>query len=155
MFNYHLNDCFRRYSYARPTLSCSVVSVSGGGLIIIIIIIVIIILILGGARGGTGKNTRTIHAPSSKLLGRQGQAGTREGGCCFEKQRPFHFIRHLECCHVHKFRNPVLSPFYFIFGGAGGGRRSSFRCSAQCGGNLFGCLGLCFFKHLFKPGASS
>lgn len=124
-------------------LSC--VSFGGGGLIIIIIIIVIIILILGGARGGTGKNTRTIHAPSSKLLGRQGQAGTREGGCCFEKQRPFHFIRHLECCHVHKFRNPVLSPFYFIFGGAGGGKKKLFSVLSSVWGKSLRLFGALFF----------
>ena len=76
------------------SLVLSYVGFLGGGLIIIIIII-IMILIFGDARSGRGKNTRNIHAPPSKLLGRQGQAGTREGGFCFEKQRPFHFVRHL------------------------------------------------------------
>lgn len=74
------------------SLVLSYVGILGGGLIIITIIM---ILIFGDARSGRGKNTRNIHAPPSKLLGRQGQAGTREGGFCFEKQRPFHFVRHL------------------------------------------------------------
>lgn len=38
---------------------------------------------------------QSAHAPPSKLLSRQGWAGTREGGFCVEKQRPFYFIRHL------------------------------------------------------------
>lgn len=81
-----------------------------------LIIIITIIFIFGSVRSGKGKNTRSAHAPPSKL--RAGRAGLAHGGWTLPGgTEAFYFVRHLERCHVHSVGSQFFSPcvlFYFL-----------------------------------------